>query len=373
MAWAVNIAIGLLAVFSAYGGAIDPRTTVLPALVAMTFPLWIVASAVALLVDLWLFRRIAWVQVAVILACLGPLLRYAPLNLSAPADIDEAARSQREFTVLSYNVFDLRNCAGDEAEAALPDSAVNATLSEIINFNPDIVLLQEMTYLTAAPQRHVTQAQVDTIKSRYPFRTAVNGESIWSKYPLAPIKLRQDSSSYCTFTGAAVEIEGRIALVISAHLESIGLMPEDRAIYRELTRGELNRDILASAKSHLLGKLARAFRNRARQAHLLREQIDSLNPHNLVIGGDFNDIPDCFALRTVCGQDLHNAFADAGHWPMVTYHASRFYFHIDHILYRGDFRAIDFTRGSCPRSDHYPIMATFRWNENNEQRAEIRD
>lgn len=359
IAWAVNIVIAILTICSAYGGAINPQTTVLPALVAMTFPLWIILTGIMFFVDLWLFRRMWPVPLIAFLACLGPLLRYAPMNLSAPPDVQK----EKTFTVMSYNVFDLRNCAGEQADSLLGADAVNATLSQIIADNADIVLLQEMTYLREDAARHITMAQVDTIVTRYPHRTAIEGECIYSKFELYPVELRQDSSTYCAFAGAMVNIDGRKTLVISAHFESIGLMPDDKAIYRELTRGEVNRDVLTAAKTHLLSKLARAFRNRARQAALLREQIDSLGVYNLIVGGDFNDIPDCYALRTVCQNDIHNAFADAGGWPMITYHASRFYFHIDHILYRGPLRAIAFSRGSCKRSDHYPILATFEWHQ----------
>lgn len=83
----------------------------------------------------------------------------------------------------------------------------------------------------------------------------------------------------------------------------------------------------------------------------------------MIVAGDFNDIPGCYALRELCRDDFRNAFTEAGCGPIVTYHANRFYFHIDHIVYRGNMEAVAYRRGDCEASDHYPVIATFRWTD----------
>ena len=78
-----------------------------------------------------------------------------------------------------------------------------------------------------------------------------------------------------------------------------------------------------------------------------------------MICGDFNDTPYSYAYLTAKG-DLCDAYRDGGFGPMKTYYRNRFYFHIDHILYSGDF--LDATacrRGSSRASDHYPLVADF--------------
>lgn len=147
------------------------------------------------------------------------------------------------------------------------------------------------------------------------------------------------------------------------HLQSIGLNDDDKELFRDLTEGEVEgRRKMSRVKHQLLGKLSHAFKERAKQARLLRSQIDSIGIENVIVAGDFNDIPGCFALRELCRDDFRNAFTDAGCGPTITYHANRFYFHIDHVVYRGNMKAIGYRRGNCPNSDHYPVTVTFRWD-----------
>ena len=62
------------------------------------------------------------------------------------------------------------------------------------------------------------------------------------------------------------------------------------------------------------------------------------------------------------GDDLHDAYADAAFGPTITYHENRFYFRIDQILYRGP-EILSIDRGNCKSSDHYPMIATFRFKD----------
>ena len=59
---------------------------------------------------------------------------------------------------------------------------------------------------------------------------------------------------------------------------------------------------------------------------------------------------------------MRDAYTDSAFGPTITYIDSRFYFHIDQILYRGDMRAVGIERGNIKSSDHYPLIATFLWN-----------
>ena len=85
------------------------------------------------------------------------------------------------------------------------------------------------------------------------------------------------------------------------------------------------------------------------------------------MAGDFNDIQGSYALRTILGDgDMHDAYAENAFGPTITYHGNRFYFRIDHVLYRGDMEAVDIERGDTPSSDHYPLLTTFVMNGENE-------
>ena len=47
---------------------------------------------------------------------------------------------------------------------------------------------------------------------------------------------------------------------------------------------------------------------------------------------------------------------------MNTYHGNNINFRIDHVLYKGDFEAVSFTRGNVTYSDHYPLFVRFNWD-----------
>ena len=159
-----------------------------------------------------------------------------------------------------------------------------------------------------------------------------------------------------------VHIMGHKTLVVSVHFQSIGLNSDDKALFHQLTEGEGARKV-KEVKQQLLGKLSLAFRERAKQARLLREQIDSLNVENVIIAGDFNDIPDCYAMRLLAKEDFKSAFATAGCGPTHTYYGNRFFFNIDHILYRGKMHAVGYERQKEGNSDHYPIEVKFIWKD----------
>ena len=45
----------------------------------------------------------------------------------------------------------------------------------------------------------------------------------------------------------------------------------------------------------------------------------------------------------------------------ITYHANRFWFRIDHILYKGNMEARWLERLHNKSSDHYPLLVRFAW------------
>ena len=155
--------------------------------------------------------------------------------------------------------------------------------------------------------------------------------------------------------------------IINVHLESLKFTDSDKALYRSITDiskspDNINEKTVEDVKSKLLTKLAQAFKLRAAQAHDIRTYIDNLGDANIILCGDFNDTPYSYAYLTVMGDDMADVYKECALGPTITFHANRFYFRIDHILYKGNFKAIDIERGNDKHSDHYPLFATFEWN-----------
>ena len=78
-----------------------------------------------------------------------------------------------------------------------------------------------------------------------------------------------------------------------------------------------------------------------------------------MVCGDFNDVVDSWAYSVIAGDDMKDAYLEAGCGPLATYNAHNLYFNIDHILYRGKLKAVNFGKGNLKSSDHYPIFSYF--------------
>lgn len=350
----LNIVCGLCTLLAGYGGYINPDKFALAQLANMTFPGWIVLTLILLAVNLFIRKKLAWLSVAVLVACIGPILTISPLNFTSRSlSPDDDSRT---FTLLTYNVYNFRDNQGVNPEWG------NRTLSYILSTEADIVCLQESSNLNGVGKK----AQRDSINSRYPYRLYSNrsGKVLLSKYHATEIDTPQPdwgSGSFCAYN---VEVEGHEVTVVNCHLQSIGLTDDDKELYRELTDKELrnpSRSELSKVKNGIVTKLLAAFRIRAQQARYIKEFL-ATRKGNVILVGDFNDVPGSYAYRTIKSDGLKDAYSECAFGPTVTYNDNRFYFRIDQMLYRGDLEAVRIKRGDLRSSDHYPLLATFLWN-----------
>lgn len=354
-----NLLVAMLMAFAAYGGAFDPDERVIASIASMTLPIFLVGSLLLLVADLLIDKRQALIIVGGWIASLPPILTFAPVNFGGGVPND--AEKDDSFTFLTYNILHLWDFRGEN-----PNMETNATLDYILNTDADIVNLQELEMLVPDKTWKVTRQQIDSIKARYPYRSIESGAkqlSLFSKYPFEKVDIDVPSDVDYVMACYKLRINGHDIHLLNVHLKSIGLTPEDKELYKGTLKNipdskhELKRE-LKEVKSQLLSKLAEAFRVRAVQARAIREVLDSIGGP-FIVAGDFNDIPGCYAIRTISRQDMHDAYGETAFGPTITYHGDHFYFRIDHILYRGNFRAADIERGKISSSDHNPLLTTF--------------
>lgn len=373
--YAANVLLSAGTLAAGYGGMVNPDTSTIPSILSLTFPGWAVLEIIALAVCMLWHRRMAVIPALTLTAVLGPLLAFAPLNF--PRYNVSRAQQDSRFTVVSYNLLGFSNFGHlyseenpcppySELIRQMESGKVNGSAEYLIHAAPDLACLQECPPMLEYAPHYISKAMEDSLKQIFPYRTGENGENIFSRFRLKPVTLRQPESIYSWFGGAIVDIMGHETLVVSIHLQSIGLNDDDKELFARLTEGEATTKVRA-VKRQLLSKLSHAFRERAQQARLLREQIDSLGIENVIVAGDFNDIPDCYAMRIIAGNDFKSAFTEAGRGPTYTYHGNRFLFNIDHVLYRGDMEAIGYRRIKTGWSDHYPVSVDFYWKHSNKQ------
>lgn len=360
----INVAVAAMTAVSAYCGYINPDRLAIAQVANMLYPAWVLLSVILFAADFFILRKSMWIAAAGILLGTGPLLDFFPLN--ARSVKLSPAEELRTFSVLTYNTYAFEDNQGINPEWG------NRTLSNILSSEADIVCLQEGNNITGKRHGIGNPAQRDSIRERYPYiidTPELANEMLLSRYPARQVTTPQPDWGTGKYAAYILDVEGHELLVINCHLQSIGLTPDDKEAYRELTDKELRptRKELSQVKSDVMPKLLSAFKTRAQQARHIKQFIDSMSVKNVLLMGDFNDVAGSYAYRTIRSCGLKDAYAQTAFGPTITYNASRFYFHIDQILYRGDLRAVSIWRGKSRSSDHYPVSATFLWDDNTDE------
>lgn len=350
---AVNIlSIGALAL-TGYAGYVSPIAhSALWGVLPLGFPLALLWCVLLLCIDLFWFRRSAVVMAIGMAACYGPILATCPVHFFAP----KAPAGAETFTLLSYNV---RNWSPADNSEHTRCPLVDYILAQ----DADIVCLQEAYNLGKYAWNYVTPEQIDSVHARYPYMF-VGGfdgnQSIYSKYPVEPIHLDATLENFPGGNVAAYRLTmptGRLITIFNVHLASIGLEAHDKEMYERLTR--LKHEPLEDVRTQLVDKLEVAARRRARQVQQLLRWIRLYGGPDCMVVGDFNDVPDCYAITALADCGFRDVYGRVGLGPMITYNSNRFYFCIDHVLTRGDLLPLSLRKGTIRYSDHYPLFIDF--------------
>ena len=348
------VALGFLV--SGFSIGIDPRTSIVLAVFSMTFPVWIILMLV-LTVGCVVVKNRHGGLISLIAWIIGfyNVFSIMPFNVGASEHADDTT-----LKVMSYNVF--RFWVGDSTDL----SQGNPTLNSVINSGADIVVLQESIPIRPNKKLGIMAHQCDTLKQLYPYSNiSGDGQALLSKYAFTTVSLPEKASGSAQFAAYSISLNDTLQLcLINVHLQSFRLNSAERKAYYEFTDGEVSKSSLKEARQKILPKVKKALRSHAEEAEMLVRNVDAVWPEGmLILCGDFNDITDSYPMKILCRDcRLNDAFRKASFGPMATYHVSRFYFNIDHILYRGLSTPIDYRRLKVPASDHYPVLATFVLN-----------
>ncbi|MDE5574052.1 MAG: endonuclease/exonuclease/phosphatase family protein [Muribaculaceae bacterium] len=345
MMWIINTILALCCILSAFGGVFSPEYfKAIPAIALLTFPLWMIAMPCLVVLDLIISKRSAVIPIVTMVLCIGPFLEFCPLTIFQNADKDCPT-----FSLLTYNTFNMENYT----QMSMPCSL---TAGAILDADCDIACLQEMTSNFKSSQQ-VAPCQADSLNRLYKYQdNSANGLPIYSRYPVKRILSVNLDDTSAKLDKYIVTLDSIDLTVYNVHLQSIGLSNNDKMTYLELTRGQGD---IKKIKADLLSKLNHAFKSRANQAKKIREYLDQDSAQNIIVCGDFNDVPTCYAIRTIMGKDFRNAYTEAGRGPSITYRANRFYFHIDQVLYKGNIIPVMAKTLEIGNSDHYPVKVIF--------------
>lgn len=356
--WTIGGCLALGMILSGYGGLVCPTRSAVFPIFAMTFPFWVVGMIVYMIVSIWVKRWAIVLGAATMVVCAQPLWNYCPLNFVTPSVTPEEM-ADRGFTLLSYNILNFRPWDGKYG----PDS-LSETISYILEMNADMAALVECEVDTEYKPWNIKRVQTDSLKAVYPYHHLDGkGNSLWSKMMFRNIKLPVPETYHGVLTAYRVWIHSRPVTLCVVHMSSFSMNDSDKALYKNLTTIEGDKT-LEGVRSQLLHKLAAAFRRRARQVEVLIDFINRMGGENVIVCGDFNDIPGCWAIRQLEEKaGLQDVYTQLCWGPGWTFFTNNMYFRIDHVLYRGDMRPVKMVRGTRKTSDHLPLLVDFLFNE----------
>ena len=346
----VGIILIMLSIMSAYGGQyIDPNIMAYPSILKLAFPIFAV-----LLLGVGVISLIFKIRFMVIMSIVAIAVCWPAIKSICPLNIPEADEPEDGFSLLDYNVY-----YGIDRECDSLD--YSRSMSYVINSGADIVCLQEQYALETKVNDKFTKAQIDSLRKIYPY--IVDGNTIdvmmLSKYPVKRLQVEIPKDlQYFFYDAYKVTLGERIVTIVNLHLSSYDLDVDERNVVEEMRSLEDVKQGTKEFQTSLIAKLSKAFRMRAKAAETIRDYIDGIEG-DMVVCGDFNDVVDSWAYRVIAGEDMKDAYLEAGFGPLATYNAHNLYFNIDHILYRGKLKAVNFGKGNIKSSDHYPIFANF--------------
>lgn len=332
----VNIIAVLVMWLCAYIGHVSPERLPLGEVLALAFPAPLIVNLLFLLFWLFFHRRYALIPIVGMLVCWQSIWDYCPWHFRQ--EVPEGA-----IKVMSYNVCNFVGPDYDKSKAL-------GVAEHICESGADIVCLQETGALRLSLKKKVEER----LSQEYAHGGRLmkkDGEevSIYTRYPVLwckelPIdKMKNQSAVFC------LDIKGTQVLVYNCHLQSIGFDKEDKD---ELRGGNLkNID-----ERSLISKMRASAPLRARQADFIAKELKANEGKAVILCGDFNCSPTCYAHTTICNL-LTDCYKASGRGLGFTYNNGETYARIDNIFCSKDFECYGCEVDTeIDVSDHYPVV-----------------
>ncbi len=336
---------------------INPNTLVWLALLGLVAPVFYLANIVLTLYWTMRWRAVLVVPLIALLAGIGGVsLFYRPMiskYYPEPSD-------HHSFRMMSYNV-----CGFLSWSDSL--QRVQSTVSDVAGFirgyNPDILCIQEFQGTPKAPV-----SMIDSLLGGYrysvkDFRVGSSsehgfGQAVYSRFPIVRSGSTHFENSLNSSIWADVVVNKDTVRVINNHLQTTTIKNSDYDFDTE--EGMVEDAEKAGRKlKKIAGKLTVNYKIRAIQADTIALQIHN-SPYPVIVCGDFNDTPVSYAYHTI-RKGLKDSYCEKGHGMINTYRGFFNLFRIDYILYSPKLKALDYSSPPYDKSDHNPVITTFRF------------
>lgn len=342
-------------VVSSFSGHVHPTVYPGACVMVMLFPGWLLFLLLMIILDALWCRKALVVCGLAVAVCFHAILDFAPLHVCEPS----TKEGSPTFTLLSFNVENFTSQSGE-----YPDGC-NPAISYILQADADVVCIQEAAPLVEKPMKNtvIAQSQIDSLYRRYPY-IMMNGytQMIMSKYPAEAV--HTGTASKRSMIGVAhLTIEGVQVALVNVHLQCYSLTHSDKSLYQDLTSANNDtidlRSGMGLVRSRLLSKIQRAAERRAAEAERIVNYLHKFGGETAIVAGDFNDVPGCYTLHRLADAGMRQVYSEVAFGPAITYYVDRFYFRIDHVLYRGRLKPLSMRIGGSRASDHLPVLTTF--------------
>ena len=364
-----NIATILVMLFVGYSDHVSPETFPTLSTAGLAFPAILVVNLAFLLFWLIFKPLYALIPIGGLLLGFQPVRNYCPLNLLSPSHAE--AGKDSVITLLSFNAYNLEQLSVSDFQRHVVDY--------LLEQDADIVCMQEF---------QMTVATRETLSNHYPYidttRVVRGGDAltVMSRFPIlgkqhiysySPDNQRAEAHS----AAFLLQLDTDTLVVVNSHLESTRLSEQERANFKRIVKGDMERNDAGRESKKLLERLAESTRLRAPQVTALCQHIDSVQrspkddkstPHQkatngqagLLLCGDFNDGPISYAHHAVA-ERLTDCYVKSGNGPGISYHANAFYVRIDHIFCSSQWQPV-YTKidKNMAFSDHYPLICTLK-------------
>ena len=348
-----NIATVILMLCSGFSDRLNPAEHPLLSCFGMAFPVFLVINLLFLFFWLTFKWRKAWIPIV------GYVLAYFPISLYMPVNLRQEL-PEGTIKLLSYNVCQY---GGNYKYEQGFDTVYNYLKRQ----NADIVCLQEDadTWRRFVMQRYAKIYPYNDTTIFCNTAMSMNGVGIHTRFPI----IRKERIWYQSVANGSVAYylkldNGDTLLVINNHLEGTHLSKEDRANYKRMLRGNMERDTAREESMLLLEKLATSAAKRAPEVDIVHQYIEAHRQYPMIVCGDFNDNPISYSRRTLA-QGLTDCFVETGRGIGLSYNQKGFFVRIDHILCSEHFEPYNCQiDNEMDASDHYPIVSWVKMKRN---------
>lgn len=349
----ISFILFVLTVASAYAGRVDPSYVAVVSALPLLLPY--VAVATAIVTTAWLCAGRLFTAAFGVLALVvswGPVTNAVPLHTSRKAHSED-----NRFSLLTYNIIH-----GWDQQNPGP-LADNRSFRHVLESDADLVGLQEVETYEASEIPGFVGALRDSLFRKYPYR-AGGGDTdlkVLSRYPVRLVRqYRPEGDMQTRFALYEVEMPWGKLNWINMHMNSYSLTEQERDVVRDMMTPDKVKEGIKEMKGSIRQKLSSSFRQRAAAARELADIARGISGP-LIVSGDFNDVPESYAYRTVRDAGLGDACQETTFGPMITYNRHGFWFHLDQIFYKGPLRPLSVKKGRLRSSDHYPLKAEFEY------------